>query len=223
MYRHRNHLTTSNTEEEFAILRDFGDMLEAGGTELTIVPEIQRHKFAKTFWNIVFSSFSTLTNSPLTAMFRSPPPPPDSTSEGQVHSYTPYVAPVTERFVREETLPVLQSILEEMIALGQFMGDHIRVCLHFHFDMLRQGRAMGWPDEEGGLPSSLASGTISRTAALHSGPEANQVPSMLLDYRNASPIEVEVIFGEVVRMARERNVPVPVSFQAYYVLEFQMD
>ncbi|KAH0831189.1 hypothetical protein J3R83DRAFT_13767 [Lanmaoa asiatica] len=185
IYRHGDHLTTSNTEAEFAILRDFGDMLEAGGTELTIVPEIQRHKFAKTFWNIAFSSFSTLTNSPLTAIFR---PPPCSSDEGQGHSYTPYVAPVTERFVREETLPVLQSILEEMVALGH---------------------AMGWPDEEGGLPSSLAAGTMSRTAALHTSPEANQLPSMLLDYRNASPIEVEAIFGEVVRMARERNVPTP--------------
>lgn len=71
---------------------------------------------------------------------------------------------------------------------------------------------MGWPDEEGGLPSRLASGTISSTAALHTSPQANHLPSMLLDYRNASPIEVEVIFGEVVRMARERNVPLPVSF-----------
>lgn len=71
---------------------------------------------------------------------------------------------------------------------------------------------MGWPDEEGGLPSRLASETISRTTALHTGPDANQLPSMLLDYRNASPIEVEVIFGEVVRMARERNVPIPVGF-----------
>lgn len=129
MYRHENHLTTANTEEESAILRDFGNMLETGGTELTIVPEIQRHKFAKTFWNIAFSSFSTLTNSPLTAMFRPPPPPPGGTDEGHVQSYTPYVAPITERFVREETLPVLQSILEEMVALGWFRADYVPVCM----------------------------------------------------------------------------------------------
>lgn len=135
MYRHGDHLTTANTEEESAILRDFGSILEAGGTELTIVPEIQRHKFAKTFWNIAFSSFSTLTNSPLTAMFRPPPPPPGGADEGQVHTYTPYVAPVTERFVREETLPVLQSILEEMVALGQFRGDRGFLCLRS--DVLR--------------------------------------------------------------------------------------
>ncbi|KAF8842848.1 6-phosphogluconate dehydrogenase C-terminal domain-like protein [Paxillus ammoniavirescens] len=182
MYRHGNHLATSNTAEESVTLDDFGAMLKAGGTELTIVPEIQRHKFAKTFWNIAFSSFSTLTNSPLTAIFR----PPPNAEEGQ--SYAPYLAPVTEKFVREETLPVLQSILEEMVALG---------------------RAMGFPDAEDGLPSRLAADTISNTAALHRNPAAIHLPSMLLDYRNATPIEVEVIFGEVVRMARERNVPIP--------------
>ncbi|KIJ16327.1 hypothetical protein PAXINDRAFT_162631 [Paxillus involutus ATCC 200175] len=174
MYRHGDHLATSNTAEESVILDDFGAMLKAGGTELTIVPEIQRHKFAKTFWNIAFSSFSTLTNSPLTAIFR----PPPNTEEGQ--SYAPYLAP--------ETLPVLQSILEEMVALG---------------------RAMGFPDAEDGLPSRLAADTISNTTALHRNPAAIHLPSMLLDYRNANPIEVEVIFGEVVRMARERNVPIP--------------
>ncbi|KIJ63666.1 hypothetical protein HYDPIDRAFT_92387 [Hydnomerulius pinastri MD-312] len=184
MYRHGDHLTTSNTDGEQAILSDFGSMLEPEGarTDVTIVPEIQRYKFAKTFWNIAFSSFSTLTNSPVTSLFR----PPPNAAEGQ--SYAPYVAPVTERLVREEVLPVLQSILEEMVALG---------------------RAMGFPDEESGLPSSLAEKTISSTAALHRDPEHNTLPSMLLDARNATPIEVEVIFGEVVRMAREKNVPVP--------------
>ena len=34
---------------------------------------------------------------------------------------------------------------------------------------------------------------------------------MLLDAENGRPIEVEVILGEVVRMAKEKGVPVPVS------------
>jgi ketopantoate reductase len=34
---------------------------------------------------------------------------------------------------------------------------------------------------------------------------------MLLDAEKGQPIEVEVIFGEVVRMARERRIDVPVS------------
>lgn len=34
---------------------------------------------------------------------------------------------------------------------------------------------------------------------------------MLLDLEKGQPIEVEVIFGEVVRMARDRGVEMPVS------------
>jgi 2-dehydropantoate 2-reductase len=34
---------------------------------------------------------------------------------------------------------------------------------------------------------------------------------MLLDAECGHPIEVEVIFGEVVRMAKQRNVDIPVS------------
>ena len=53
--------TEVNTPEESALLHDFGSILEAGGTTLTIVPEIQRMKFAKNIWNVVFASFATLT------------------------------------------------------------------------------------------------------------------------------------------------------------------
>lgn len=35
---------------------------------------------------------------------------------------------------------------------------------------------------------------------------------MLLDAEKGQPIEVEVILGEVVRMARERGVEIPVRF-----------
>ena len=50
-----------NTPEEQAILDDIGGILSAGGSEITIVPEIQRQKFAKNFWNVAFSSYATLT------------------------------------------------------------------------------------------------------------------------------------------------------------------
>ena len=52
--------TEANTLEELALLQDFGTMLETGGTTLTIVPEIQRMKFAKNVWNVAIASFSTL-------------------------------------------------------------------------------------------------------------------------------------------------------------------
>ncbi|KAG2347080.1 hypothetical protein BDR05DRAFT_974166 [Suillus weaverae] len=150
MYRHGDHLTTTNSPEEDAILTDLGTMLTTGGSEVTIATEIQRKKFAKTFWNIAFSSFSTLTGSSPTAMFRPPP------KEGQ--SYSPYVAPQTA----PNTIPVLRAILQEMIALE-----------------------------------------------LHRDPAHTALPSMLLDAQNGLPIEVEVILGEVVRMANELRVDVP--------------
>ena len=111
MYRHGDHVTTTNSPDENAILTDFGTMLERGGSELIIATEIQRKKFAKTFWNVAFSSFATLTGSSPTAMFR---PPPEG---GQ--SYTPYIAPQTATIVEKNTVPVLRAILQEMITLGE--------------------------------------------------------------------------------------------------------
>ena len=61
VYRHMDRTTEVNTPEESALLHDFGSILEAGGTTLTIVPEIQRMKFAKNIWNVAFASFATLT------------------------------------------------------------------------------------------------------------------------------------------------------------------
>ncbi|KAG2159416.1 ketopantoate reductase PanE/ApbA-domain-containing protein [Suillus bovinus] len=176
MYRHGDHLTTTNSPEEDAILTDLGIALKTGGSEVTIATEIQRKKFIKTFWNIVFSSFSTLTGCSPTAFFRPPP------KEGQ--SYSPYVAPQTA----PDIVPVLRAVLQEMITLG---------------------RALGYPDNEDGLPSSLVDDTISRTAELHRDPANSIVPSMLLDAQNGSPIEVEVILGEVVRMAKEMGIDMP--------------
>lgn len=50
-----------NSSEETALLQDLGVILSTGGTTLTIVPEIQRIKFQKNFWNVAFSSLATLT------------------------------------------------------------------------------------------------------------------------------------------------------------------
>lgn len=73
------------------------------------------------------------------------------------------------------------------------------------------GRAVGFPDTENGLPSSIVDDTIEKTAKLHRLPESNHIPSMLLDAQNGQPIEVEVIVGEVVRMAQSKQVSIPVS------------
>lgn len=75
----------------------------------------------------------------------------------------------------------------------------------------RIGRALGFPDTPEGLPSSVVHRIIEGQRVLHIKPDNNHVSSMLLDLRQGKPIEVEVIVGEVVRMAKARNVPVPVS------------
>ena len=50
LYKHGNFADVSQTPEEVNLLNDFGGMLVAGGSEVTLVPEIQRHRFRKNFW-----------------------------------------------------------------------------------------------------------------------------------------------------------------------------
>lgn len=111
MYRPNDYTTTTNTPEESAILDDLALMLRSGGTTVNLVPEIQRVKFAKNFWNLSFSSLATLTGYPLPALFRSPPTDPSS-------SYSPYVAAKTANLITEYTLPTIRATLEELLRLG---------------------------------------------------------------------------------------------------------
>ncbi|CAA7266205.1 unnamed protein product [Cyclocybe aegerita] len=180
-YRHNDFTTTVNSPQETALLNDLGKILEAGGSTVLIVPEIQRMKFAKNFWNVGFSSFSTLTRYTLPAIFRQPP-------EVSSVSYQPYVSPATADLISAYTIPAIKATLDELLILG---------------------RALGFPDTPEGLPSSAVTSVLESTRALHTKPNSNHVPSMLLDARKGQPIEVEVILGEVVRMARERNLELP--------------
>ena len=79
-------------------------------------------------------------------------------------------------------------------------------------ELLALGPALGFPDDaDGGLPAGFPDTLIRSTRELHLTPGAAHRPSMLVDLDNGRPIEVEVILGEVVRMARARGVDVPVS------------
>ncbi|KAF8153049.1 6-phosphogluconate dehydrogenase [Crassisporium funariophilum] len=181
VYRHKNFTTTINSPEESALLQDFGKILESGGTTLQIVPEIQRMKFAKNFWNVSMSSFSTLTHYTLPAIFRHPP-------EGSTIGYKPFVSPTTADLISTYTIPTITAVLEELLTLG---------------------RALGFPDTSDGLPSSTVTNVIQNTRAIHEKADSTHVPSMLLDAEKGQPIEVEVILGEVVRMAKDLNVDIP--------------
>lgn len=77
---------------------------------MKIVPEMQRMKFSKNFWNISFSSFATLVGYRLPAIFRSAP------KDGE--DYEPYVSETTRSRVEEYTIPNIRAVLEEVLALG---------------------------------------------------------------------------------------------------------
>ncbi|KAH9474633.1 hypothetical protein JR316_0013097 [Psilocybe cubensis] len=181
VYRHKNNSVIANSPEESNLLKDFGNLLETGGSTLITVPEIQRMKFTKNFWNITFNSIATLTNYPLPALFRPAP------GEGSV-AYEPYVSPTTADHISTYTMPVIRKMLEELIAIG---------------------RALGYPDSKDGLPSSIVDNALDGTREIHEKADCTHVPSMLLDAQKGQPIEVEVIVGEVIRMAKSHKVETP--------------
>jgi len=72
---------------------------------------------------------------------------------------------------------------------------------------------MGFPDSQDGIPSSYTENLMTLTRSQYMDPLNTHTPSMLLDAQKGLPIEVEVIFGEVVRIARGLGIPVPVSLE----------
>lgn len=59
-----------------------------------------------------------------------------------------------------------------------------------------------------GFPSTVMS-VLDDARLKYSRTSTSHVPSMLVDAEREQPIEVEVILGEVVRMAKESNVDIP--------------
>ncbi|KAG7095753.1 hypothetical protein E1B28_006462 [Marasmius oreades] len=86
IFRPGQYTTTHNSPEEAAILDELKDILESGGTSTTIVPEIQRRKLEKNMLNLAFATVATLSNLPVTSIFRPPPEP-------QGMQYQSYVYP----------------------------------------------------------------------------------------------------------------------------------
>ncbi|KAJ3757508.1 ketopantoate reductase PanE/ApbA C terminal-domain-containing protein [Lentinula raphanica] len=181
IFRHGNFTTCVNSPEEANMLEGLARPFKLGGFPVQVVAEIQRRKLAKNLINVVFACTATLTNYTVPALFR--PPPEDGSA-----SYDIYLEPQTASLINTYTIPTLRAILLEVVELA---------------------RALGFPDTEDGFPSSLVDETIAKQKRMHEDPQNTHVPSMLLDARKGQPIEVEVILGSLVRMAREREVPVP--------------
>ncbi|THH12646.1 hypothetical protein EW146_g7503 [Bondarzewia mesenterica] len=122
-YRFNDFTTTTNTESEQALLSDFADVLSTGGSTVSVVPEIQRVKYAKNMWNAVFASVASLTRHPLTAVFRLP-----TTSQPSDVPKSVSQAPL----ITQNTVPVIRAAMQEL---------------------LKVGHALGFPDDQSGLPS----------------------------------------------------------------------
>ncbi|THV08024.1 6-phosphogluconate dehydrogenase C-terminal domain-like protein [Dendrothele bispora CBS 962.96] len=190
IYRHEDNFTLVNSAAELEILDGIAGILKEGGGTIEIAGEIQRKKFAKDYFNMGYATFSTLTSYTVPAFFRPPP------SDPSLH-YSPYVHPKTADRIQEYTLGALKATFAEMESVA---------------------RALGYPDSEEGIPSSFTKHAFDWNRELHMRPDNTHVSSMLLDARKGLPIECEVIVGEVVRMARKLDVPVPRIEMLYALL-----
>ncbi|KAJ3728883.1 ketopantoate reductase PanE/ApbA-domain-containing protein [Lentinula raphanica] len=188
VYRPNDYTTIINSPVEQQTLDQFKDLFYVCASYITIYPEIQRKKFAKNILNIAYAGCACLTRYSLTSLYR--PPPTDT-------PYEPYLEPATADRVNLYTQKWVKDILNECVSLG---------------------RALGFPDSDDGLPSSIVESSIKATQRNYSGPDSNHYPSTLLDIEKGAPIEVEVIWGEAVRLANERNVEVPRIEMAYALL-----
>ena len=132
VYRLDNYTTTTNSESEQALLDGFAGMLEDGGLTVTVVPEIQRVKYAKNFWNVAFSSIGALTRHSPAAII-SLPPAAAASSVSSVSSDTPAPAPVPPSvsqapLITQHTLPAIRPLMQELLALGRALGVDARAA-----------------------------------------------------------------------------------------------
>ncbi|CCL99355.1 uncharacterized protein FIBRA_01373 [Fibroporia radiculosa] len=197
--------TTTNTEAESALLQGFADILSAGGSDTTIVTEIQRAKFAKNMWNACLGVTAALAHFPLQAIFRPSHLEPGASAQHPSES-------TAETYTAPQSLPspsaqVTASISSASPAISAN-------TIPFLYDAMTEMSTLGlklFPPSESdpGLDPDVALKTLTNTSRLNSLPESNHRASTLVDVENGRPTEVEVILGELVRMGRREGVPMP--------------
>ncbi|KAI9069939.1 6-phosphogluconate dehydrogenase C-terminal domain-like protein [Trametes sanguinea] len=205
------------TQVQAEALADFARILSAGGSEATVVPEIQRVKFAKNLWNGVLGASAALARCSLRAFFRPPhlepgregtEPTPEERAEEDAREVreareTPSAratadVPRASAAIGAYTLPFLHDALTEVYELGRVLFPP-------------QGDVPG-------LEPDVVRRTLVNTARLHARADSVHVPSMLVDARAGRPMEVEHVVGEVVRMGRRAGVGVPRMETLYALL-----
>ncbi|TCD70348.1 hypothetical protein EIP91_003700 [Steccherinum ochraceum] len=202
IYRTEANVMVNSAEEE-EILNDFGKILSAGGTQVTVVPEIQRVKFAKNAWNCVLvGPACALPRLSITGFFRKPVDLARSRADlskatnGATCEPTPSqkaVAslPASSPMVAEYTLPWLYDVMDEVIQLGHRLYPPCSKT------------------QKPGIDPDLPMFIMQCMATLATQPKCSMRPSMLVDVEMGRPTEVEVVVGEVVRMAKSVGFGIP--------------
>lgn len=210
-----------NTPAESEILSNFASLLSAGGTEVTIVPEIQRVKFAKNLWNGVLGASAALSRLSLREFFRPPHLEPGregsapdaepesglglasasdggqtSTRSERATAAIPHASPVIGRY----TIPFLYETLDEVYQLGTTLFPPSDEDVGAERATVK------------GLDPDVAYKTLANTARLHARPDSTHLPSMLMDIEAGRPMEIEHVVGELVRMGRKAGVGMPVRY-----------
>ncbi|TFK81209.1 6-phosphogluconate dehydrogenase C-terminal domain-like protein [Polyporus arcularius HHB13444] len=216
IYRRTNLTATENTPAEAALLDELADLLRAGGSQVTVVPEIQRVKFAKNMWNAVLGASAALARESLRAFFRPPecepgyepgsvpPPTPQSDSEEPRTESERRTAdvPRASPALGQYTIPLLYDALQELSAVGQ--------------KLFASPENPDGPVE--GIDPDVAYKTLLNTARIHARPDSKHLASMLVDVQAGRPMEVEHVIGEVVRMGRRAGVAMPRMETLYALL-----
>ena len=176
-------------------LDDFTSILSAGGSDTTVVPNIQLVKFVKNMWNVVFGGSAALMRSPLAEVFR----PQNTNSETRV----------TTEIDKTNISPSYEKTSQISSAAPLIAFNTIPLFYEALSELQSLGRALFPSSPEFG--QDVAFGTLQRTSVANSQPHSTHRASMLADIENGRPMEVEVILGEVVRMARAKGLALPVS------------
>ncbi|KAI0737284.1 6-phosphogluconate dehydrogenase C-terminal domain-like protein [Daedaleopsis nitida] len=218
-----------NTPSESALLDDFSSLLAVGGSETSVVHEIQRVKFAKNMWNGVLGASAALSRFSLREFFRPPhlEPVREGTLPGPdpepVEERGPVCATASERATAEiphasaaigqYTVPFLYDTLNEVHTLGAALFPPSP-----DVDSSSERGGPGGTAKVAGLDPDVAYKTIANTARLHARPDSTHLPSMLVDIEAGRPMEIEHVVGEVVRMGRRAGVSLPRMETLYALL-----
>ena len=190
-------------------------MLAHGGSQITVVHEIQRIKFSKNLWNGVLGASAALTRLSLREIFRPPHLDP-----GHAGPSPAAVTPDSQNGTpSDESARATAAIPHASEAIGLY-------TIPFLYDTLAEvynlGTVLYPPSSDSGsvpgLDPEIAMKTLINTARLHARPDSTHLPSMLMDVQAGRPMEVEHVVGEVVRMGRAAGVDVPVRIYHTFVL-----